>query len=108
MKNEIIAEIIADENKKFEKLLEKQSLLVKEFSKAIEVASTSNFEIKTDRLEEIINHWNETFQHQKKQINQLFSDQIIETKKENKKHRIFYYEFMGAIIIILILNKIKL
>ena len=108
MKNEIIAEIIAEENTKFEKLLEKQSLLVQEFSKAIEVAATSNFEIKTARLEEIINHWNETFQLQKRQISQLYSEQISETKKENKKHQIFSYVLMGALIIVLVLNKIKL
>lgn len=108
MKNEIIAEIIAEENTKFEKLLDRQTLLVQELSKAIEVAANSNFEIKTDRLEEVINYWNDTFQLQKKAISQLYSEQISETRKENKKHRIFSYAFMGILIIVLIINKIKL
>ena len=108
MKNEIIAEIIADENKKFEKLLEQQKAIVEQFQTAIDKATTSSFELKTDRLEEIIQHWNEMFLKQKKQLQSINLDQLQKIQAENKKHRIFMYLFMAALIVILILNKIKL
>jgi predicted regulator of Ras-like GTPase activity (Roadblock/LC7/MglB family) len=106
MKNEIIAEIIADENIRFEHLLQEQKLIVQNFETALEKASSSNFELKTERLEEIITHWNEMFSKQKKAIQALNFDNLEQLKSENKKHQIFCYLFFAALIIVLIFNKI--
>ncbi len=106
MKNEIIAEIIADENKRFEQLLQEQKLIVQNFETALEKASSSNFELKTERLEEIILHWNEMFSKQKQAIQNLHFEQQKEIRTENKKHRLFCYLFFAALITVLIFNKI--
>jgi predicted nuclease with TOPRIM domain len=107
MKNlEIVAEIISDATAKFEKLLEEQKIIVEQFEKSIGKASESNFELKTDRLEEIINHWNEMFSKQKQAIQNLHFDHLKELKKENKKHRWFCYLFFAALTTLLIFNKI--
>lgn len=103
---EIVAEIISDATAKFEKLLEEQKIIVEQFEKSIDKANTSNFELKTSRLEEIITHWNEMFSKQKKAIQTLNFDNQEQLKSENKKHRIFCYLFFGALITVLIFNKI--
>ncbi len=103
---EIVAEIISDATAKFEKLLEEQKIIVDQFEKSIDKATTSNFELKTDRLEEIITHWNEMFLKQKQAIQNLHFDNLKELKSENKKHRLFCYLFFAALIIVLIFNKI--
>jgi hypothetical protein len=108
MKNlEIVAEIISDATAKFEKLLEEQKIIVEQFEKSIDKAATSNFELKTDRLEEIISHWNEMFSNQKKAIQALNFDNLKELKTEHKKHWLFCYLFFVALITtVLIFNKI--
>lgn len=103
---EIVAEIISDATAKFEKLLEEQKSLVEQFEKSIEKMATSNFELKTDRLEEIITHWNEMFSKQKQAIQNLHFDQQKEIRIENKKRRLFYYLFFATLITVLIFNKI--
>lgn len=103
---EIVAEIISDSTAKFEKLLEEQKIIVEQFEKSIDKATTSNFELKTNRLEEIITHWNEMFSKQKKAIQALNFDNLEQLKSENKKHRLFCYLFFGALITVLIFNKI--
>jgi membrane-associated HD superfamily phosphohydrolase len=103
---EIVAEIMSDTTAKFEKLLEEQKIIVEQFEKSIDKAATSNFELKTDRLEEIISHWNEMFSKQKKAIQHLNFDNLEQLKSENKKHRWFCYLFFVALITVLIFNKI--
>lgn len=103
---EIVAEIISDATAKFEKLLEEQKIIVEKFENAVDKANTSNFELKTDRLEEIITHWNEMFSKQKKAIQALNFDNQEQLKSENKKHQLFCYLFLAALITVLIFNKI--
>ncbi|MEB3801745.1 hypothetical protein INQ45_11970 [Flavobacterium columnare] len=92
---EIIAEIISDETAKLEKLVSEQSKMVQEFSNAIEKAS--KIEIKTQRLEEVIQHWNDLFTIQKQHIQVLKNHQI----KENRIHRIVTYVLLIIISVIL-------
>ncbi|ELV7525741.1 hypothetical protein QMU91_001957 [Flavobacterium psychrophilum] len=98
---EIIAEIISEEVNKFEKLVTKQSEFIQEFSNTIERAE--RIAIKTDRLEEIIEHWNSLFDKQKQQIKALQSKQLI----ENRIHRVITYLLLATIIITVLTNKIK-
>lgn len=95
---EIIAEIISEEVSKLDKLIAKQSEFVQEFSNTIERAE--RISIKTDRLEEIIGHWNNLFEKQKQQIKELQSKQLI----ENRIHRGITYLLLGTIVILLILK----
>ncbi len=97
---EILAEIISDETSKLEKLVSEQSKMVQEFSNAIEKAS--KIEIKTQRLEEVIQHWNDLFTMQKQHIQVLQNHQI----KENRIHRIVTYVLLIIISIILIFKTI--
>ena len=98
MKNiEIIAEIIADETKKLEKLVLEQSLLVKEFSICMEKAEKIEIQPRTDRLEEIISHWNQLFTAQKNQIQELQHNQ----DNENKKQRLGTYILLILTIILM-------
>ncbi|EPE9900238.1 conserved hypothetical protein [Flavobacterium psychrophilum] len=98
---EIIAEIISEEVGKLEKLVTKQSEQTKEFLNSIERAETLS--IKTDRLEEIIAHWNTLFEKQKQALQTLQKKQLT----ENKIHRVFTYLLLGTIIITVLINKIK-
>jgi predicted nuclease with TOPRIM domain len=98
---EIIAEIISEEVAKLDKLIVKQSEMVEEFSNSIERAQ--RISIKTDRLEEIIEHWNNLFTKQKQQINELQFKQLT----ENRIHRIITYILLGMIILTLTLNFLK-
>ncbi|OXA71747.1 hypothetical protein B0A67_10355 [Flavobacterium aquidurense] len=99
MKNiEIVAEIIADETKKLEKLVSEQSNLVKEFSICMEKALEMEIQPKTERLEEVIAHWNLLFTRQKNQIQELQNTQ----REENKKQRLGTYILLILTIILLI------
>ena len=95
---EIIAEIISEEVDKLDKLIAIQSENVQEFSNTIEKAE--RISIKTDRLEEIIEHWNSLFEKQKQQIKALQTNQLT----ENRIHRIITYLLLTTIVIILILK----
>jgi hypothetical protein len=98
MKNiEIIAEIIADETKKLEKLVSEQSSLVQEFSICMEKAKKIEIQPRTERLEEIISHWNQLFTAQKNQIQELQHNQ----DNENKKQRLGTYILLILTIILL-------
>ena len=98
MKNiEIIAEIIADETKKLEKLVSEQSSLVQEFSICMEKAEKIEIQPRTERLEEIISHWNQLFTAQKNQIQELQHNQ----DNENKKQRLGAYILLILTIILL-------
>ncbi|QRE16769.1 hypothetical protein H0I42_02845 [Flavobacterium psychrophilum] len=73
---EIIAEILSEQVGKLEKLVTKQSEQTKEFLNSIERAETLS--IKTDRLEEIIAHWNTLFEKQKQALQTLQKKQLTE------------------------------
>lgn len=94
---EIIAEIIADETKKLEKLVSEQSSLVQEFSICMEKAEKIEIQPRTDRLEEIISYWNQLFTAQKNQIQELQNNQ----DNENKKQRLGTYIILILAIILL-------
>jgi hypothetical protein len=99
MKNiEIVAEIIADETKKLEKLVSEQSSLVQEFSICMEKAEKIEIQPRTERLEEIISHWNNLFTAQKNQIQEMQHNQ----KNENKKQRLGIYIMLFLAIILLL------
>jgi hypothetical protein len=99
MKNiEIVAEIIADETKKLEKLVSEQSSLVQEFSICMEKAEKIEIQPRTERLEEIISHWNNLFTAQKNQIQEMQNNQ----KNENKKQRLGIYIMLFLAIILLL------
>ncbi|OXB05165.1 hypothetical protein B0A81_15790 [Flavobacterium plurextorum] len=98
MKNiEIVAEIIADETKKLEKLVSEQSSLVQEFSICMDKAEKIEIQPRTERLEEIISHWNQLFTAQKNQIQELQHNQ----DNENKKQRLGTYILLILTIILL-------
>ncbi|QRE23933.1 hypothetical protein H0I45_02855 [Flavobacterium psychrophilum] len=73
---EIIAEILSEQVGKLEKLVTKQSEQTKEFLNSIERAETLS--IKTDRLEEIIAHWNTLFEKQKQALQTLQKKQLTD------------------------------
>ncbi|HGE5775683.1 hypothetical protein [Flavobacterium psychrophilum] len=98
---EIIAEILSEQVGKLEKLVTKQSEQTKEFLNSIERAETLS--IKTDRLEEIIAHWNTLFEKQKQALQTLQKKQIT----ENRIHRVITYLLLATIIITVLINKIK-
>jgi predicted nuclease with TOPRIM domain len=93
---EILAEIISEEISKLTKLVSEQSKITQEFSNTVEKAS--KIEIKTERLEEVIRHWNDLFTKQKQQIKELQKQQI----KKNKIHRIITYILLIIIMLTLI------
>ena len=97
---EIIAEIISEEVGKLENLISKQSEIVQEFSNTIERAE--KISIKTDRLEEIIEHWNNLFEKQKQMLKILQNKQLV----ENRIHRVITYLLLVIIVSILILKNI--
>ena len=94
---EIVAEIIADETKKLEKLVSEQSNLVQEFSICMEKAEKIEIQPRTERLEEIISHWNQLFTAQKNQIQELQHNQ----NNENKKQRLGTYILLILTVILL-------
>lgn len=89
-----VAEIIADETKKLEKL-------VAEFSICMERAEKIEIQPKTERLEEIISHWNNLFTAQKNQIQELQNNQNNENKKERLATNILL--FLAIILLLSIL-----
>lgn len=89
---EILAEIISEEVTKLAKLVSEQSKITQEFSNTVEKAS--KIEIKSQRLEEVIEHWNDLFTKQKQQIKELQKQQI----KENRMHRIITYILLTSIL----------
>lgn len=97
---EIIAEIISEEVGKLEKLISKQSEIMQVFSNTIE--SAEKISIKTDRLEEIIEHWNTLFEKQKQVLKTLQNNQLV----ENRVHRVITYLLLVIIVSILILKNI--
>jgi hypothetical protein len=99
---EIIAEIISEEVEKFDNLIAKQFEFIKDLSNTIERAE--RISIKTDRLEEIIQHWNELFNKQKQQIKTLQSKNLA----ENRIHRLITYILLGGTIVIQIILILKL
>jgi hypothetical protein len=95
---EIIAEIITEEVGKFEKLIAKQSQFNEDFENTIERAE--RISIKTERIEEVIDHWNKLFDKQKNQILAIQSKQL----SENRLHRLATYVILFIIILIQIFN----
>lgn len=95
---EIVAEIIADETKKIEKLVSEQSNLVQEFSICMEKAEKIEIQPRTERLEEIISHWNNLFTAQKNQIKELQNNY----NNENKMQRLGIYIMLFLTIIIML------
>jgi Fe2+ transport system protein B len=93
---EILIEIMSDERAKLEILVSEQSKQVNAFSNTIERAE--KIEIKTERLEEVIQHWNDLFTKQKQQIKELQNQQI----KDNRTHRIITYILLIIIMLTLI------
>jgi hypothetical protein len=99
MKNiELVAEIIAEQTQKIEKLISKQSQFNEDFENTIERAE--RISIKTDRIEEVIDHWNKLFDKQKNQILALQSKQL----SENRLHGLATYIILFIIILIQIFN----
>ncbi len=91
---EIVAEIINDSVIKLEKL--NTELL--QFNCVFEknVMQASGIEIKTKRLEEVIDSWNKIFDNQKQQI--------LKLQSQKTKTEIFYkITILGLVVIILIL-----
>jgi hypothetical protein len=97
---EIIAEIISEEVGKLDKLISKQAEFVQEFSNTIERAE--RISIKTERLEEVIAHWNQLFEQQITRLKTVQSNQLA----ENRIHRVITYLLLATIIILLILKNI--
>lgn len=101
---EIVAEIIADQTGKLEKLVSEQTQLVKDFSITIDKASTIEIQPKTERLEEIISHWNNLFTAQKDQLKELQRGQNTENKKQRLwTNGILLLVFLQLLVIIAIL-----
>jgi len=111
MKNiniEIIAEIIADETKKLEKLVSEQSSLVQEFSICMEKAEKVEIQPRTERLEEIISHWNQLFTAQKNQIQELHNNQNYENNRQRLGTNILLILAVILLILILIILTFKI
>lgn len=95
---EVLIELFIEENQRFKKLLQTQQQLNQELKEVI--SNTSSFEVKSDRLEEVINYWNDLFNKQKEQILQL-QDREIKIKKA-KDNKIFL--LLILILILLLIN----
>lgn len=95
---EVLIELFIEENQKLKKYLQAQQELNEELKKII--SNTSSFEVKSDRLEEVIAYWNDLFNKQKEQILQL-QDREIKIKKA-KDTKIFFLLIM--IFILLLIN----
>jgi hypothetical protein len=95
---EIIIEIMSDNTEKLQKITKEQVNLVQEFSSAVDRASKLEIEPKTERLLEIIAHWNQLFTAQKNQIQELQNNK----NNENKKQRLGIYIMLFLAIIILL------
>lgn len=78
---EIMIEIMSDNTEKLQKMIIEQSSLTKELSLQIEKLEKIEIQPRTERLEEIILHWNNLFTAQKNQIQELQNNQNNESKK---------------------------
>ncbi|MFH6965321.1 hypothetical protein ACHRVK_22300 [Flavobacterium plurextorum] len=79
---EIMIEIMSDNTEKLQKMIIEQSSLTKELSLQIEKLEKIEIQPRTERLEEIILHWNNLFTAQKNQIQELQNNQNNESKKQ--------------------------
>lgn len=95
---EIMIEIMSDNTEKLQKMISEQSNLTKELSLQIEKAEKIEIQPRTDRLEEIISHWNQLFTAQKNQIQEMQHNQ----KNENKKQKLGIYILLSLAIILLL------
>ena len=94
---EIMIEIMSDNTEKLQKMIIEQSSLTKELSLQIEKLEKIEIQPRTERLEEIISHWNQLFTAQKNQIQELQHNQ----DNENKKQRLGTYILLILTIILL-------
>lgn len=97
---ETLLEIFIEENEKLKKLVLRQNELNENLEKII--SSASSFEIKSDRLEEVIKYWNELFNKQKAQILELQKIHIMGSRKEDSK----VFKILVLMTILLLINLI--
>lgn len=97
---ETLLEIFIEENEKLKKLVLRQHELNENLEKII--SSASSFEIKSDRLEEVIKYWNELFNKQKNQILELQKSDIKGSIKEDSK----VFKILVLMTILLLINLI--
>jgi hypothetical protein len=97
---ETLLEIFIEENEKLKKLVLRQNELNENLEKII--SSASSFEIKSDRLEEVIKYWNELFNKQKNQILELQKSDIKGSIKEDSK----VFKILVLMTILLLINLI--
>jgi len=97
---ETLLEIFIEENEKLKKLVLRQNELNENLEKII--SSASSFEIKSDRLEEVIKYWNELFNKQKAQILGLQKSQLMGSRKEDSK----VFKILVLMTILLLINLI--
>lgn len=97
---ETLLEIFIEENEKLKKLVLRQNELNENLEKII--SSASSFEIKSDRLEEVIKYWNELFNKQKAQILELQKSHIMGSRKEDSK----VFKTLVLMTILLLINLI--
>lgn len=97
---ETLLEIFIEENEKLKKLVLRQNELNENLEKII--SSASSFEIKSDRLEEVIKYWNELFNKQKNQILELQKSDIKGSRKEDSK----VFKILILMTILLLINLI--
>jgi hypothetical protein len=97
---ETLLEIFIEENEKLKKLVLRQNELNKNLEKII--SSASSFEIKSDRLEEVIKYWNELFNKQKAQILELQKSDIKGSREEDSK----VFKILVLMTILLLINLI--
>ncbi|CAA9202220.1 hypothetical protein [Flavobacterium collinsii] len=95
---EIMIEIMSDNTEKLQKITKEQVNLVQEFSSAVDRASKLEIEPRTERLQEIIAHWNQLFTVQKNQIQELQNNQ----NNENKKQKLGTYLLLILTVILLL------
>lgn len=99
---ETLLEIFIDENEKLKKLILKQHEQNGALNKML--SSATSYEVKTDRLEEVIKFWNELFNKQKAQILELQKNEVKRYKKEESKT----FKLLIMIILLLLINLIYL
>ena len=99
---ETLLEIFIDENEKLKKLILKQHEQNEALNKML--SSASSYDVKTDRLEEVIKYWNELFTKQKAQILELKKNEVKGHKKEESKT----FKLLIVIIVLLLINLIYL
>ncbi|MFK7002045.1 hypothetical protein V3470_13715 [Flavobacterium oreochromis] len=94
--NEIIAEIIAEEVNRFEKLISQQQVQNQVFaSEILKIKEMEKIKISTKELEHVIKTWNSLFENQRQHILNLQKN----LNNNNKKH-LFYHRILIAILIV--------